>query len=472
MTADLLAGLDVGTTRVKAVLLDLAGRELADAVRPTPWVRGPEGSDLDPGGLADLVRALVHEIGGAAAARGGRVVGLGATGMGEAGVPVDAAGTPLAPVRAWFDHRADVATVRAACGGDEAFARAVGMRLDAQPSLPKIVRLRTELPGTAAATRFHAVPEWAVVALGGTPGSELSLAARSGLLDVGTGRAWDAAVDLLGTDLLGEPVVAGAPAGRAVAAGLPDAVRGAVLSVGGHDHQTAGMVAGAARDGMLFDSLGTAEALLRFARVDAGPDLAGRAVADGMTFGPTVVAGHTCLLAGLRTGFGLERVAGALGATTREQRAALAADALALDGRRLADVRIDGDGVVLRLTDGVTPAEVWRSAVRDLVGASGDVTARMARLLGPHTGVVATGGWFANAMVRRAKAEQLPGLHVVRLAEAGAAGAAYFAGVAAGVMPPPEALDGPPWPVSADPPDPVHRPGAAARPAPSEREVR
>ena len=76
MTGDLLVGVDVGTTRVKAVLLDLAGHELASAAEPTPWLRLPDGSDLDPAELADLVRVLVGRVGDAAAARGARVVGI------------------------------------------------------------------------------------------------------------------------------------------------------------------------------------------------------------------------------------------------------------------------------------------------------------------------------------------------------------------------------------------------------------
>jgi sugar (pentulose or hexulose) kinase len=454
-----LVGLDVGTTRVKAVLLDCGGgQELAEAVEPTPWHREPGGQDLDPSDVAELVRRLVRQVGEAAASRGGRVAGIGTTGMGEAGVVVDAAGSPLAPIRAWFDQRADVDAVRDACGV-EAFHRAVGMPLDAQPSLPKLVRLRAELPGTARGVRFFSVPEWAVVALGGAPGSELSLASRTGLLDVGAGEAWPAAIDLLGRDLLGEPTTAGTPAGRACAHGLPDAVRGAVLTVGGHDHQVAALAAGAAREGVLLDSLGTAEALMRFTREAPKPDLAAAAVVDGLALGRTVVAGHACLLGGLRTGFGLERVAGALGASTRQRRTELAEQALALPPRRLAHARLDADRVVLELTDAVTPAEVWRAAVTDLVNAADDVLAALKRLVGPHADAVAIGGWMANPAVAHAKAAQLPGLRALRLHEAGAAGAAYLAGVAADLLPPPEELAGPPWPVADQPVDAV-QPGS------------
>ncbi|MFZ0159191.1 MAG: hypothetical protein WAL50_09205, partial [Kineosporiaceae bacterium] len=68
--------------------------------------------------------------------------------------------------------------------------------------------------------------------------------------------------------------------------------------------------------------------------------------------------------------------------------------------------------------------------------------------VGEHTAVLAAGGWFNDPVVLAAKRRQLPGLVITSIAEAGAAGAAYLAGVAAGLLPPPETLDGPPWPDS------------------------
>ena len=216
MTAPALVGLDVGTTRVKAVAYTPDGAPLAVAERATPWLRSPEGVEMDADELTTVVRAVVAE----ACAGLPRVSGIGVTGMGEAGVltgPDDA--RPLAPVRAWHDLRADVETIRIAYGEKE-FRSATGMELDPQPSLPKILLLRRERPAAAAARRFWSVPEWAVRCLGGRPGSEWSLASRTGLLDVTAGTAWPGAIDLLGTDLLGELHPAGADCGRATALGI------------------------------------------------------------------------------------------------------------------------------------------------------------------------------------------------------------------------------------------------------------
>ena len=37
MAPPLLVGLDMGTTRVKAVAVDLAGQQVAEAALPPPW---------------------------------------------------------------------------------------------------------------------------------------------------------------------------------------------------------------------------------------------------------------------------------------------------------------------------------------------------------------------------------------------------------------------------------------------------
>ncbi len=439
--SDFLIGVDVGTSRVKAVALDQAGSVVTSAELPTPWARDGDGTAMDPATLGDVVLAVVGE---AASPLPSPVAGIGVTGMAEAGVLTDGVGRPLAPIRAWHDRRADLTTLRAAVG-EAAFRAATGMRLDAQPSLAKILQLRHDYPRSAAAVRFDSVPEWAVRCLGGTPGSELSLASRTGLLDVVSARPWQAAIDLLGADLLGEPRVAATPEGTVRGGGLPAHVQGAVLAVGGHDHQCAAFAAGAARDATLFDSLGTAEALLQFTRgpVDAS------AVADvargpeTMTIGLTVVEGHYCVMAGLRTGMKLETVASALGAADRRQRATLADAALAIllesglaeqsspTSVAEAAAELVPDGVRLTLRDGVTPAHVWAATILACVDEAGPALDRIRAVVGAPIHRMAAGGWTHDVSLWEAKRRQLPGVVRTAVVEAGAAGAAYLAGVAA-----------------------------------------
>jgi sugar (pentulose or hexulose) kinase len=238
--------------------------------------------------------------------------------------------------------------------------------------------------------------------LGGRPVAELSLASRTGLFELAAARPWPAALDLLGQpDLLPEPVVAGTAAGTASGADVPAGLRGAVLTVAGHDHQVAAYATGAAVDGALLDSLGTAEALVRFCRAPVPPEDVDTLTAAGLAIGRGVVADHLCILAGLKTGLTLDRLAVESGATTNEARASLA-----------------------------TPA--WLSTVDEVCAAADRILAEVERVAGPSRDVVAAGGWLANAALRDAKRRRFPGLRISDVAEPGAYGAALMARAAAG----------------------------------------
>jgi sugar (pentulose or hexulose) kinase len=429
---DAVLGLDVGTTRIKGLLLGLDGVTLAEADRPTPWVTDAAGTHADPAALAETARDVVAQVTEAPEAGHVRVAGIGVTGMGEAGVLLDDEGRPLAPVLAWHDRRGDVEAIRWAVGA-EAFHRAVGMFLDSQPSLPKILWLRRMLPDARRAVRFCSVPEWVVVSLGGDPVSELSLASRTGLLDLATVAPWPAAGELLGRDLLSDLVQAGAPAGVADVS-APAAARGATLTVAGHDHQAAALAVGAARDSALLDSLGTAEALLRCVRGPLDSTAVARLVAQRVTVGWGVVPGHSTVMYGLLSGMVLEQLASLLGAWDRSTRMELGQLALETEAGGAPVLHEFGGQTYLGpLATGMSPGEVWARAVDDLIAASAYGADLIAAEVGPHTDVVLSGGWSRNPAVAAAKRRQFAGARTSELGEAGAVGAAYLGAVAAGL---------------------------------------
>ena len=438
-----LVGVDVGTSRVKAVAFDLAGSALASADRSTPWIRARGLTDMDPHEMARTVRDVAGRV--CLAIDDCEIVGLGVTGMAEAGVLLDGADRPLAPIFAWHDPRGDVEMVNREIGA-ETFQRTVGMPLDTQPSLSKLLWLRQHVPNTQRAMRFLSVPEWVVFSLGGSPVSELSLASRTGLLDIASAASWPAAEALLERNLLSELVVAGAPAGTAKGPDLPVPLRGAALIVAGHDHQTAAFAVGAVRAGCLLDSLGTAEALVRCVEGPVDPAVVGRLAAQRITTGLGVVPERYSVLAGLRTGLVLEHIARMIGADTQEARIALGDAALSVNLSALPfAVHVDAEGGFMfgPIGDGLSPAVVWAAAVRDLGLLSARSAEHMSVELGPHQQVVLAGGWIRNPAVRAAKLRQYATSTISSVDEAGAVGAALLAGVAAGVLAPPRA-DAPP----------------------------
>ncbi len=436
-----LVGVDIGTTRVKAVATDTDLRVLGEHAVATPWRHHGAQAEVDPLALA---AATAEAAAGAARAAGAQAAAVGVSGMSETGVLLDRHGSPLAPALAWHDPRGDCDEVRDRLG-ERAYRRTAGRPVDPVSSLPKLLWLRQHHEATRDAVRFLSVPEWAVHALGGDQVSELSLVSRTGLFDVPGRRPWHDALAMLDAapSFLGDLVEAGQPVGR-VDDEAPEELRGAVLTVAGHDHQVAAFALGAAVDGALFDSLGTAEALLRTVRAPLSPDSMDRLAQVNVSTGWGVVPGHLCLLAGLPTGISLERVGAMVGAPTSAARIEL--------GRQALDVDRSATGMYVTATyhaltlhdidDEADPRLVWRVAVEDISAMGERLLATMAAEVGAHRSVLVAGGWLHNPLVRAVKQRQYGGFGERELHEPGALGAAELAGIAAGLVSPRWSADG------------------------------
>ncbi|RYE84783.1 MAG: hypothetical protein EOP19_10770, partial [Hyphomicrobiales bacterium] len=99
-----LIGIDVGTTAIKAVLIDARGNRLDSFSRPYPIARPAEGhAEQDPGDWMEGVLAALgqfeadHDLSGLA--------GIGICSQVNTHVFVDAGGAPLIPAIIWQDGR-------------------------------------------------------------------------------------------------------------------------------------------------------------------------------------------------------------------------------------------------------------------------------------------------------------------------------------------------------------------------------
>lgn len=444
---ELLVGIDVGTTRIKALAVTTSGEVVGEAAATTPWRHDGACADIDADLLADTaMRVADASLDDPRIPAHSTVRGIGVTGIAEAGALLDGHGKPCAPVLAWYDPRGLDAPIRARVDKVE-FWRACGIRLNSKPSLAKVLYLYDAIPGARdRAARHLGVADWVVHALGGEQVAERSLVSRSGLYDVLNDERWEPAIDLVGDLVAPRLIWAGENAGAA-GESAPPRLRGAALTVAGLDHEAAAFAMGAMRTGVLTDSLGTAEALLRiFPPVDA--DTVERFVARDIGMGWGIVPGYLCLVAGLLTGLSLERMSALLGLTDREARRAVSAESAALAERdahfRIADVSHEGL-TLAGVTEGLTPALAWRGAVEDLVARSADVIAFIDAELGPYSEAMVTGGWSHDPMMASAKHEQLGGYLTSNVDEAASLGAAYFGGIAAGVLKRPAADEIPRW---------------------------
>jgi len=290
----LLLGLDVGTTSTKAAVIDLDGNELAHGRAPMTWTTVPTGAEIAP----EALLSCALEAAAAALAGCGPVGAVGVSSMAETGILLDRRGRPVgAPAIAWHDSRGiDEAQRIADDLGRDRFAATTGLPPTELCSLAKLRWLRDHEPAARDGARWLNVAEWIVKGLGGDETAELSLASRTGWLDLDSRTWWAEALDWAGCpdDFLPQPAVAGTPAGELTARELPVA-RGAVLAVGGHDHLSAAVGAGAVGEGDVLDSSGTAEAFIR-AIAPLSPERVAETVAEGMTVGWHAVPDRQCLL--------------------------------------------------------------------------------------------------------------------------------------------------------------------------------
>lgn len=430
MEADLLLGLDLGTTRCKALLLDAAGAEVAVTMARTPFASAD-------GRIEMPVASFLREISGMLAALGaerGRIAAVGIAGIAECGAPFNASGAPLAPIISWHDPRGGDVVERL----ESAFGEEIGMRTGQRPrAVSTVAKLGWLVEhGCGEVTRWLGVPELLLWSLTASQATEHSLASRTGCYDV-LDRSWMEPVALaagFSTGVFPPVAPAGTVMGRISAAaasrwGLPG---GIPVTIAGHDHLVGAVGAGAGLNDLV-NSVGTAETVL--GSVDAAPDLA--AALRLRTPVSVAPAGQTwALLAGAaRSGVILAAASRMLHRPIHELdglASALAHDANPIDASRLLDPL--QEGLPVRLPAGSKGA-LWRGLLRALAARTAEATDRV-RSLAPGDRMLVIGGGSRSDPWIQAKAELID-LPIVRprTRQAAARGAATFAGIAAGWWP-------------------------------------
>lgn len=294
---ELLVGIDVGTTHLKAAAFTAAGEQVAIAHEATPLRRSSEGGgEYDALELWAGVARCLRRV-----AEGHRIASVGIASMAEAGVLLDRGGRPLYPVITWFDPRTRHQAERLAQDpGRAALFRRTGLFVMPKHGLCKILWIQEHRPEVfEQGAMWLSMAEWIGFCLTGRRSACPTLAARTLGMDLTT-RTW--AADLL--DRLGIPaslfpplVPEGTEIGAVTAASsaLTGLAAGTPVALAGHDHPCAAFAAGVTSPGQVLDSTGTAEAVI--GAVPA-PILTDAALATEISQGPLPVPGLYGLQAG------------------------------------------------------------------------------------------------------------------------------------------------------------------------------
>ncbi len=255
-------GIDLGTSGVKAVLLDEA-QQLVAAVDVPLEVSHPHPlwSEQDPQAWWQAMDLALQQLRGAAPAVLAAVRALGLSGQMHGAVLLDAHQRVLRPAILWNDGRAfaQCAQLEAA----EPRSRAITGNL-AMPGFtaPKLLWLREHEPAVFAQTRTVLLPkDWLRLRLTGEAVSDMSDASGTLWLDVGARRWSEAMLQACGLTPAHMPrLVEGSAASGVLRAevarawGLP---AGVVVAGGAGDNAASAVGMGVVRAGDGFVSLGT-----------------------------------------------------------------------------------------------------------------------------------------------------------------------------------------------------------------------
>jgi len=266
-----LVGLDIGTTGTKAVAFDREGKVLATAYQEYD-MRSPEPGqlELDPEEVLGAVRKVLTEI--AAQTKNDPPESLGWSALGEAAVPVDSRGKPLAPAIIGFDCRGEEQArwLRERISDQEVFAL-TGHGINSFHTICKILWRRDSDPRLFRQTaKWLCFPDFFLASLGLEPAIDYSLAARTLLLDIHKGQWSEKLLELSGLEPenLARPVPPGEPVGEIGPNdfGFPPSC---VIGAGLHD-QPAGILGVGTGPGEAMYAIGTVVCL--GVRLTARPD--------------------------------------------------------------------------------------------------------------------------------------------------------------------------------------------------------
>ena len=437
---DCLVGIDLGSTSLKAVVYDPAGRVLAAAARPTerfhPDPAHPEWTVWQPeqiwGGTAAALREAVAKLDDPRA-----IKGVAVTGMGMDGVPIDSGGRWLYPFISWLDPRTapQLEWWKANIGAEKVFSIG-GNPLWAINSALRILWMKEHEPAILARTdKWLLIEDFLNFMLCGRRATDYSMASCTLLFDQKR-LAWsEEMLRLSGLDrrLMPDAFPAGTIVGEVTpaAAQATGLVAGTPVVLGGHDHLCGAIPVGAFSPGVVLDVTGTWEIV---SAVIAQPVLTPVVHKAGLTIQAHVARGMYAAWASTPAGEALEWFRKQLGGTSAGAGGVLFLPHLSGATCPVVDPHSRGSFVGLRSM--TTRGDMVRAIIEGLDYQFLDMVNSFEAGLGTRAErIIAVGGAIRNEFWMQNKADVVgKPIEVPQVEEATPLGAAILAGIGTGVF--------------------------------------
>lgn len=449
-----IGGLDIGTTGCKMTIYDHEGWYQYRAYRQYPASRNTSAHEVDAGAIWEAVKEVIRE----AASRFPDIAAIGVTSFGESFVLADVKGQPIRPVMLYTDPRgAEECRELVSALGQETIQSITGLTPFNSYSISKLMWAKKHCPEEyARAKHVFLMMDYIVYRLTGNAVIDYSLASRTMAFDI---RRLDWSSEIFsaaGIDpkLFSKPVVSGTNAGCiqddiAKELGLR---RDTICVPVGHDQVAAAIGSGVFERGCAVDGAGTVECVTP--AFDGIPEselfheghyavvpyvIPGKYVTYAYTFtGGELIQWYIETLAKHEKALAAEEgksVYEILEGTRREEPTGiLVLPHFAGAGTPYMDE--NAKGAIIGLTISHTASDLYRAMME---GVAYEMCLNMERLTAAGVEIQrlhATGGGAASKVWTQIKADVL-NIPIVTLGsnEAGAAGCAIMAGVAAGIFP-------------------------------------
>ncbi len=256
-------GVDVGTTHIKAILLDNNLNSLRIHIEENKVIHGEAyGCYFDVQELWEKVLSCILNV--IQNVDKSLVRAIGVTSMAEAGVPIDVNGQVLYPLIPWHDMRGEsqIQTVKDTIGEFEIYNK-TGVICHPKHTIAKILWLKSEFPDLFPKIhQWLSVADYVIYKLTGNCVTDETLASRTMLFNI-RNRQWDDELcSFIGGSRILPKVI-----GFGEAAGCLKEELTAQLTLGrdvlivacGHDHISAAAAVGVDAQSTILDSMGTAE---------------------------------------------------------------------------------------------------------------------------------------------------------------------------------------------------------------------
>lgn len=265
---DILMGIDLGTTHIKAGAFDVHGNQVAiSIVKNTAHYDDNGYSHFEPAEIkaavykviADTIKKIDVPF---------NVLGISVSSMVEAGLPIDSCGNPLYPIITWFDQRT-LPQVKWWNDNTDPYEvyKETGLVIHPRCSLNKIMWIReNEREVYDKMVHWLSMEDYVLYCLSGSIATSSASATRTMAMNI-SNMTWSD--KMLGMAEVSKDIFPSIyPGGTIIGRVSEEASKASLLKegtpvlTGGHDHLCAALASGVMEEGDLFDSMGTAESLV------------------------------------------------------------------------------------------------------------------------------------------------------------------------------------------------------------------